>query len=38
VKKHSEFIGFPIELFCEKKEEKDVTASEDDEDDKKDEA
>lgn len=22
VKKHSEFIGFPIELFCEKKEDK----------------
>ena len=37
VKKHSEFIGFPIELYCEKKEDKQVTESDDDEDDKKDE-
>ena len=37
VKKHSEFIGFPIELYCEKKEDKQVTESdEDDEDAKKD--
>ncbi len=37
VKKHSEFIGFPIELYCEKKEDKQVTESDDDEeDDKKD--
>lgn len=35
VKKHSEFIGFPIELLCEKTSEKEVTES-DDEDDKKD--
>jgi molecular chaperone HtpG len=34
VKKHSEFIGFPIELLCEKTNEKEVTES-DDEDDKK---
>ena len=37
VKKHSEFIGFPIELYCEKKEDKQVTESDEDEDDKKDE-
>ena len=35
VKKHSEFIGFPIELLCEKTKEKEVTESDDD-DDKKD--
>jgi len=29
VKKHSEFIGFPIELYVEKSEEKEVTDSED---------
>merc|ERR1719316_1555768 len=29
VKKHSEFIGFPIELYTEKSEEKEVTDSED---------
>merc|ERR1712057_46164 len=29
VKKHSEFIGFPIELYCEKSKEKEVTDSED---------
>merc|ERR1711953_834002 len=29
VKKHSEFIGFPIELYVEKSQEKDVTDSED---------
>jgi molecular chaperone HtpG len=34
VKKHSEFIGFPIELLCEKSTDKEVTES-DDEDDKK---
>ena len=33
VKKHSEFIGFPIELLCEKSTDKEVTES-DDEDDK----
>merc|ERR1712193_405598 len=31
VKKHSEFIGFPIELYCEKSKEKEVTDSEDEE-------
>ena len=31
VKKHSEFIGFPIELFVQKSKEKDVTDSEEDE-------
>jgi molecular chaperone HtpG len=35
VKKHSEFIGFPIELLVEKSTDKEVTES-DDEDDKKD--
>lgn len=35
VKKHSEFIGFPIKLYCEKETEKEVTDDED-EDDKKD--
>lgn len=35
VKKHSEFIGFPIELYVEKSTEKEVTES-DDEDEKKD--
>merc|ERR550514_1276310 len=29
VKKHSEFIGFPIELYCEKSKEREVTDSED---------
>jgi molecular chaperone HtpG len=33
VKKHSEFIGFPIELWVEKTEEKEVTDDEDDEED-----
>merc|ERR1712072_52538 len=33
VKKHSEFIGFPIELWVEKTEEKEVTDDDDDEDD-----
>jgi len=32
VKKHSEFIGFPIELWVEKTEEKEVTDDEDDDD------
>ena len=36
VKKHSEFIGFPIELYVEKSTEKEVTES-DDEEEKKDE-
>jgi molecular chaperone HtpG len=31
VKKHSEFIGFPIELQVEKTNEKEVTVSDDDE-------
>merc|ERR1712054_327331 len=31
VKKHSEFIGFPIELYVEKSNEKEVTDSEDEE-------
>lgn len=35
VKKHSEFIGFPIELYVEKSKDKEVTES-DDEDEKKD--
>jgi|266.fasta.fasta_contig_61_483158_length_2080_multi_2_in_0_out_0_2 molecular chaperone HtpG len=34
VKKHSEFIGFPIQLLCEKSKDKEVTDS-DEEDDKK---
>merc|ERR1711907_113413 len=33
VKKHSEFIGFPIELWVEKTEEKEVTDDEDEDDD-----
>lgn len=36
VKKHSEFIGFPIELLIEKSTDKEVTES-DDEEEKKDE-
>jgi len=36
VKKHSEFIGFPIELYVEKSTEKDVTDSEAEEEEKKD--
>merc|ERR1711944_131246 len=36
VKKHSEFIGFPIELYVEKSKEKEVTDSEEDEAEKKD--
>merc|ERR1711865_144368 len=35
VKKHSEFIGFPIELYVEKSKEKEVTDSEDEEEKKK---
>merc|ERR1719160_2114572 len=37
VKKHSEFIGFPIELYVEKSSEKEVTDSEDEEEAKKEE-
>jgi molecular chaperone HtpG len=37
VKKHSEFIGFPIELYCEKTKEKEVTESDDEDAEKKDE-
>lgn len=37
VKKHSEFIGFPIELYVEKTKEKEVTESDEEEDAKKDE-
>ena len=37
MKKHSEFIGFPIELFVEKSNEKEVTDSEDEEEAKKEE-
>merc|ERR1712178_103490 len=36
VKKHSEFIGFPIRLWVEKTEEKDVTDDDEDDDDDKD--
>jgi len=36
VKKHSEFIGFPIELLCEKSKDKEVTESDDEEDKKED--
>ena len=32
VKKHSEFIGFPIELYVEKSKDKEVTESDDEED------
>merc|ERR1712199_57566 len=38
VKKHSEFIGFPIELWVEKTEEKEVTDDEDDDEDDDDDA
>merc|ERR1712196_593022 len=37
VKKHSEFIGFPVELYVEKSSEKEVTDSEDEEEAKKEE-
>merc|ERR1711879_920225 len=37
VKKHSEFIGFPIELYVEKSKEKEVTDSEDEDEKKKEE-
>jgi len=36
VKKHSEFIGFPIKLYVEKTAEKEVTDDDDDDDDEKD--
>merc|ERR1712153_39845 len=35
VKKHSEFIGFPIKLYVEKTEEKEVSDDEEEEDDEK---
>merc|ERR1711896_118431 len=38
IKKHSEFIGFPIELYCEKSKEKEVTDSEYEEEEKIDDA
>jgi len=37
IKKHSEFISFPIELHCEKTTEKEISDDEDEEEDKKDE-
>ena len=37
VKKHSEFIGFPIELYVEKSQDKEVTESDDEDEKKKDE-
>ncbi len=37
VKKHSEFIGFPIELLCEKSKDKEVTESDDEEEKKEEE-
>merc|ERR1712003_138634 len=37
VKKHSEFIGFPIELYVEKSKEKEVTDSEEKKEEKKEE-
>jgi len=37
IKKHSEFISFPIELNCEKTTEKEISDDEDDEEDKKEE-
>merc|ERR1719269_254393 len=36
VKKHSEFIGFPIKLYVEKTQEKEVTDDDDDDEDEKD--
>ena len=33
VKKHSEFIGFPIKIFTEKTNEKEVTDGEDNDED-----
>ena len=38
IKKHSQFIGFPIELYTEKTTEKEVSDDEDDEEEKKEEA
>merc|ERR1739845_232608 len=37
IKKHSEFISFPIELLCEKTTEKEISDDEDEEEEKKDE-
>jgi len=38
VKKHSEFIGFPISLYCEKTKEEEVSDDEDEEEDSKDDS
>lgn len=38
VKKHSQFIGYPIKLLCEKERDKEVSDDEDEEEEKKEEA